>query len=415
MPSPGPFAATPLDKASLPQDRLDISKRVRTNPLPWTGQFSPHLVELLLEAYAPRGGIVMDPFVGSGTTLGEAARAGLRSCGSDVNPAAVALARVYQFVTLTGVRRAAVLRELDQRLNSKIKQPCGPLFSEDSPVSSDRDRLEASLVALWRDSRSRWTQILAAALVILCDFHQKHLDPTKVYRAWKRLCRVVRSLPESDHPVSVQHADARDLPFESESVDLVLTSPPYINVFNYHQKFRRSVEALDWNVLAFARSEIGSNRQNRGNRFLTVAQYAMDMVLAIRETARVTKTSGHLIFIMGRESTVRGTSFFNGEIVAELAVRGVGLELERRQERRFQNRYGVCIYEDILHFKMTEKPLSVNSCLVESRSIAKRALEEAWSRTPIKERSGLQDAIERLPDTSPSPMQDAQLRFSRCV
>ena len=47
-------------------------------------------------------------------------------------------------------------------------------------------------------------------------------------------------------------------------------------MFNYHQKYRRSVEALDCNILAIARSEIGSNRQNRGNRFLTVIQYCLD-------------------------------------------------------------------------------------------------------------------------------------------
>ena len=62
----------------------------------------------------------------------------------------------------------------------------------------------------------------------------------------------------------MHHADARALPVESGSADLVLTSPPYINVHNYNQKYRRSVEALEWDILAVARSEIGSNRQNRG-------------------------------------------------------------------------------------------------------------------------------------------------------
>ena len=38
------FAATPLDRTSLPQSGLDIAERVRTNPFPWAGQFSPQLV-----------------------------------------------------------------------------------------------------------------------------------------------------------------------------------------------------------------------------------------------------------------------------------------------------------------------------------------------------------------------------------
>ena len=94
---------------------------------------------------------------------------------------------------------------------------------------------------------------------------------------------------------------------------MVLTSPPYINVHNYHQQFRRSTEALDWDVLSFARSEIGSNRQNRANRFLTVIQYSLDMALALRELARVARPGARLILVLGRESFVRGGRFFNGE------------------------------------------------------------------------------------------------------
>lgn len=88
------FATTFLDRESVPQGNLDIANRVRTNLLPWAGQFSPQLVEELLLAYGQRAGVVMDPFVGSGTSLVEAARLGKAAWGSDINPAAVILARV---------------------------------------------------------------------------------------------------------------------------------------------------------------------------------------------------------------------------------------------------------------------------------------------------------------------------------
>ena len=165
----------------------------------------------------------------------------------------------------------------------------GPLFSEGEQRPADRLALESGLVELWRQSSPGPVQNLTAALVMLCDFHRERLDAETVHRTWSRLERIVRSLPESIGQLTVHHADARSLPIESGTVDLVLTSPPYINVHNYHQKYRRSAEALDWNVLAVARSEIGSNRQNRGNRFLTVVQYALDMSLALREMARVAR------------------------------------------------------------------------------------------------------------------------------
>ncbi len=56
-----------------------------------------------------------------------------------------------------------------------------------------------------------------AALVVLCDFYREHLDAETIHKAWLRLERVVRTLPESTRPIAVHHADARALPVESGS------------------------------------------------------------------------------------------------------------------------------------------------------------------------------------------------------
>ena len=398
------FAATPLDRTSLPQGNLDIAERVRTNPFPWAGQFSPQLVERLLTAYAPRDGVVLDPFVGSGTSLVEAARQDLPACGGDLNPAAVALAQVYRLVNLDAAERAAALDELRERLFEAIGLPCGPLFLGEMQWLADRSALESALVELWRESSPGAAQTLTAALVVLCDFHREHLDAETVHKTRLRLERIVRTLPESTRPIGVHHADARALPVESGVADMVLTSPPYINVHNYHQKYRRSVEALDWDVLAVARSEIGANRQNRGNRFLTVVQYSLDMALALREMARVVRRGSRLILVLGRESSVRGARFFNGELVTEVAVQGVGLEIERRQERVFRNRYGTDIFEDILHFRSTDEVPDDHACLTAARRIAGQILSASRCFVPSTERAGLEDAMARLDEIAPSPM-----------
>lgn len=394
------LATVALDRESLPQSSLNIKRRVRTNPFPWAGQFSPQLVEELLAAYAPSGAVVLDPFAGCGTTLVEAARMGLAACGSELNPAAMILARVYQMVNLDEAARTAALDRLRADLLEVVGTSAGPLSGE----PSNRAGLETGLVALWRDSTPGVAQDLAAALVVLCDFHRKRLNADTVLKSWTRLDHTVRNLPLSPRPVVVHHADARSLPFEDGSVDLALTSPPYINVHNYHQKFRRSVEAMEWNALAFARSEIGSNRQNRANRFLTVIQYSLDMALALREMARTAKAGARLILVLGRESSVRRARFFNGELVARIALRSVGIELDRRQERVFRNRYGLDIYEDILHFRAGGGLCDEASTLENARRIAKRFLLEARSRAPEKERPGIDDATASADSVSPSPV-----------
>ena len=139
--------------------------------------------------------------------------------------------------------------------------------------------------------------------------------------------------------------------------DLVITSPPYINVHNYHEQYRQSVETLGWRLLRVAQSEIGANRKHRVNRFLTVIQYCLDMTLALSEMARVCKPGARIILVVGRESTVRGISFDNGEIVARAGAECAGLPLLTRQERVFTNRFGERIYEDLLHFRAEPRPL----------------------------------------------------------
>ena len=379
---------------------MDIANRVRTNLLPWAGQFSPQLVEELLIAYGERTGTIMDPFVGSGTSLVEAARLGKSALGSDVNPAAAILSRVYQLVNVSLDDREAVLHSLEGRLSQSIPLLGGSRFSEDG----NQIEQESILLDLWRDSSLGAEGILMEALIVLCDFYSPGLDSSRIYKNWNRLTEIVQALPQSDQPVSVHQADARALPVETDSVDLVLTSPPYINVHNYHQKFRRSVEALGWNVLAAASSEIGSNRQNRGNRFLTVIQYSLDMVLSLREMARVTKPDGRLMLVVGRESLVRKVPFFNGRLVAELAVRGVGLEIERRQERKFVNRFGSRIREDILHFQTPPEFHDEVRCLATARTIAGQTLSMTRRLTDIETRQGIDDALERIDLVSPSPL-----------
>ena len=397
---PDAFTTTFLDRESVPQASLNIENRTRTNLLPWAGQFSPQLIEELLTAHGDNAETVADPFSGSGTSLIEAARLGKAALGSDVNPGAVILSRVYELVTLPQEERDAVLSSVGGHLHRRI-----PLLQDSAPQREDNQAiLESILLQLWNELNQGSERVLMEALVVLSDFYSPGLREDRIHKHWNRLVEIVQALPHSDQLVSVRQSDARALPVETDSVDLVLTSPPYINVHNYHQKFRRSVEALGWDVLTVASSEIGSNRQNRGNRFLTVIQYSLDMVLALREMTRVTRPGGRLIIVVGRESQVRKVPFFNGRLVAELAAIGVGLGAERRQERQFVNRYGESIYEDILHFQVPAEFHDEGHCLTAARSIADQTLAMTRQLSGPEAYQGIADALERIDLVSPSPL-----------
>jgi hypothetical protein len=129
----------------------------------------------------------------------------------------------------------------------------------------------------------------------------------------------------------------------------------------------------------------------------------MDMALVLRELSRVCNKGARLVFVVGRESSVRKTPFFNAEIVAKIGVNAADLNFALRQERVFTNRFGQSIYEDILHFTVNNSPASKDSLLSSAREIALRTLLAAKKFAPEESISDLDSAINSVQIVEPSP------------
>ncbi len=387
----------PRDDHTLSQDRLNIAGKVRSNLFPWKGQFSPQLVHAFLDTYGGRGDFVLDPFMGSGTVLVEAGRLNRRAFDAEINPAAYKMAQVYAFVNFSPQARRALLEQVGDGLCRAFNATA--LFSNSN--DSENASAKEALLSLWSGASTHSPAgKLLESLIVLLDFYKPGLTPRRILDTWNKLALTVAGLPFSTRPTEPVNCDARQLPLPSAVVDLVITSPPYINVFNYHQQYRASVEALGCDALHVARSEIGSNRKNRGNRFLTVAEYCLDITQALVEMHRVCKRSARLICVVGRESNVLKTRFFNGEIVARLGVRCAGLTAESRQERVFTNRFGARIYEEIIHFR----PGATLAPRDRPIDIARDVLNAAIAFCPHESLADLEDAISRLQEIKPSSL-----------
>lgn len=338
----------PLNTSDIPRSELDISNQKRSNPLPWKGQFSPQLVEVLLRTYASAEAMVLDPFVGSGTVLGECISLGLAASGVEVNPAAAILARMYTWANCSRANRAAAYESAASLIHQVLSSnDPTPLCTEPPAALRPQD-----VVAMASKAQPVVRSLIEAALVV-ADPSWSSVNSSRLIDALRRIRGLLAGMPEAKQPIRVIEGDARRIPLTTATADLVITSPPYINVFNYHQQYRPAVEALGHDVLAAARSEIGSNRKHRMNRFLTVIQYAMDMAEVLHELTRVTRGSARMIFVVGRESRVRGLRVLNGDLLCAVATKAAGLRVSMRQERSFTNRFGERIVEDILHFANT--------------------------------------------------------------
>ncbi|MDR1106762.1 MAG: site-specific DNA-methyltransferase [Treponema sp.] len=389
----GFFENIPLDNNSIEQNLLNIDNRYKTNPLPWNGQFSPQLVQVLLNYYSKSVDTIYDPFLGSGTTLLEAGELHRQTYGTDINYAAICLSKIYELINYDFAYRILLVNEFE---NILIKY--GILYSESLFAENDNVIIQIEkLVDKYSDSKYK---ILLDCFIILIDFYKKNFSKKWLVMKWFKIKDLIKSLPISTQKISVLQEDARETSFPNSLIDFVITSPPYINVFNYHQQYRSSSEYLNGNVLPSAQAEIGSNRKNRGNRFYTVIQYCIDMALVFTELNRICKNNSRIVFIVGRESSVRKTNFLNGEIVAEIACTCSDMGLLNRQERVFVNRYGINIYEDILHFTSSK---NITNPIPKSKDIAHRLLTSVLSSAPAESLDDLYNAMERVSDIQPSP------------
>ncbi|MGA2630973.1 MAG: DNA methyltransferase [Terriglobia bacterium] len=310
------------------------------------------------------------------------------------------MAETVMFIRLRREEREDALHRVHTLLSEAFEPDDLPLFRKHS--EKQQPAVTKRLAELVRKpGLDEYERNVLTNVLIRASEAEDDLDRDTMYRAFCQHSTIVKSLPHAVQEYRVENSDARQLPVADASVDFVLTSPPYINVFNYHQNSRRAMELLGWDLLHVAKSEFGSNRKHRGNRFLTVVQYCLDMHAMLLELRRVMKPSSRAIFVVGRESCIRGVSFQNGLLVSSIAEL-CGFRLSLRQERKFKNKFGAVIYEDLLHLTPTDRQQSGHT------EALRLAVEELKSRLALDLKTDvandLRDAIDGSSEVTASPL-----------
>jgi DNA methylase len=184
----GIYSETPLNISEIPNAKLNIENKSRSNPLGWNGQFSPQLIQALLHRYAPPKAVVFDPFLGSGTVLLEAGIANLPASGTEINPAAVVLSQIYTFINVPLEKRRFHLNKIFHLLQDEFLAPL-PLFQNTQQGNhwQSAETIKVRLIELPSIAEERLQHQLLEALVVLLDFFKSDLSTDKIFTIWKRL------------------------------------------------------------------------------------------------------------------------------------------------------------------------------------------------------------------------------------
>lgn len=371
----------------IPQEFLDIANKKRSNLFAWRGQFSPELIETILKAYCLPNSIVLDPFAGSGTVLLEAGYLSLEAYGADINPVAWLFNKIYEFINKP--HRKEILAQVRENLDKEF--PLRILFDHEQEVENLGEKLSVIKNNLDEDAK-----VIFDVLIVIIDLEKSKITNEFIQGKFYELVRLIENLPCSNKVIKAYLSDARLLPILDNQIDFIVTSPPYINVFNYHQNYRKSAETLGWDLLKIAKSEIGSNRANRGNRFYTVVQYCLDIADSLKEFSRVSKKDARLVFVVGHESNVLGVPFYNADIIERIGVESGLYRKVLRQKRTFKNKFGKIIREDLINFYNLKPELTIEFIDTVAREVALSALKNGISVVSSQNYNSLENAIQKV-------------------
>jgi DNA modification methylase len=331
----------------------------------YPAKFIPQLAARLIRELSSENEIIVDPFMGSGTTIIEAMIQGRIGVGVDINPVAhliakvkstpiepVRLERAYARIAdalETGAHSANKIVPVRDRIGywfpKKQKDRLGILLGAVSGIR-DEDTRDFFLVAFSQilKSCSIWLQ---RSVKPTRDLTKTPADPFDAFlrqarymlkrnRAfWDTLPARVRDDARAYR--TARCADARTLPVADGTARLIVTSPPYVTSYEYadlHQlaalwfeycealpEFRKrfigsaSTERTEINL----KSEIAESicrDLGAGKKAREVRNYFSDMLECFAEMRRALGIGGKACIVIG-DTELQGVKVLNAEVFVE--------------------------------------------------------------------------------------------------
>jgi DNA modification methylase len=320
----------------------------------------PVTARRLIDAFAPARGLVLDPFCGSGTILIEALLAGRDALGTDLNPLAVMLARAKTHprkpaataALLASAQEVAAFadarRKAKQGATRRLPQEDVSLFTPH--VLLELDGLRAGIEKAPPEARPDLWLVFSSILVKLSpkrgDTSDEPLEkrvaagyPARLFvkkteELVARFAELAGLLPAPLPRARVLLDDAGKLAkVEDRSIDVVVTSPPYVATYDYLAHHELRMRWLELDTRRFAKDELGARRRyERLTPDEARASWERELLKFFHALARVTKPGAKVVLLIADSATPRGprgerpTALRAEEIVADTAHHGEAFE-----------------------------------------------------------------------------------------
>lgn len=306
---------------------------------PYKGKFHPQMIRALLNIIGlTPGDTVLDPFIGSGTTAVESQLLGIDCIGIDISPLCVLQSRVKteSIAVLPGILKCK--EEIEKRIGPSLSNLEVKTLEETiNHIPDDRVRnfyQMARLVAV-SDSTRRRRQFSTAFL--------KNME--LMIASVGDYIQIVKELDLRLGGVEIRSGDARALPLDSESVDGIVTSPPYSIALDYVANDAHALRELGYDLAEIREGFIGA----RGKGQTRIELYNEDIEKSLEEMSRVLKPKKYAAIIIGN-ATYQEQEIKTVELTIDYAEK-TGFKLAKSIDKIIFGLYNIMQREKILIFQ----------------------------------------------------------------
>ncbi len=312
---------------------------------PYLGKFIPQLVEFFLSRFFHKGDTILDPFVGSGTTLVEGNILGLNTIGIDISPFNCLISEVktkkYDIPTLESEIKD-ILEKTRLFSSQFTKQKTIDLYSDEEPPESEQYSTDSEYLTKWYSRRAlkellffreqiheyKYEKILSIILTraarsarltphyeltraeepivepYWCHKHSRVCAPVQeAFKFLERYCLdTIERIKEfaklrTDASVEIIRGDARSVDLKDHiksKMDGIFTSPPYVGLIDYHEQHEYAYELLD--LPRYDEKEIGPKSQGKSQS--AVENYQRGITEVFRNVAQQVVRDGHIFIVV---------------------------------------------------------------------------------------------------------------------
>jgi len=285
---------------------------------PYRGKFHPQLIKGILNILKIQPGeVVLDPMCGSGTLNVEASIIGINSIGIDKSPFCVLMSKVkYEALKVSESVLLSLNKSSEKNYRLLIKNQKLPKeYSFDNKFEPDK-----AIVLLALLDAMGYARRCSKSIDILFPFViERYIEQINSF------IQIRDKLNLKIGNAKFEIGDARNLSLKNNSIDAIITSPPYSFAIDYAENDRPQLEYLGYNVNHLKNEMIGLKGKTRKEK---LANYFDDMNKVLSEMHRVLKKDKYAVIIIGSNDIQTGGIRLETHI-EEMAIK-LGFTLDQK-------------------------------------------------------------------------------------